>query len=145
MHDPDPRWDQLESFERLLSPLEKLVTLPVALELHLQIEFQRARRPEKIHLHRVIHHQIDGHKWLDDFRVATQPRDCATHRREINNQRHTGEILQHNARHHERNLCVGWRFCVPVRQRLDILTPDLFAVAIAQHRFEYNANAHWQP
>src|SRR5206468_12257030 len=43
VNDADPRRDELESFECLLSPLEKLVTLPVAFELHVQVEFQRSR------------------------------------------------------------------------------------------------------
>src|SRR5262249_20837666 len=43
MHDSDSRRNELERFKRLLPPLKKLVTLAVALELHLQIQLQRAR------------------------------------------------------------------------------------------------------
>ena len=56
MHDSDSRRNKLESLKRLLTPLKKLVTLAIALELHFQIEFQRARRTEKIDLHGVIDH-----------------------------------------------------------------------------------------
>ena len=61
MHDADAGRNELESFEGLLSPFQKLIALAVALELHVQIKFQRARRAEKIYLHGVIYHQIDGH------------------------------------------------------------------------------------
>ena len=52
----------------------------------------------EIHLHRVIHHQIDRHERLDDLRVLPHARDRRAHRREIDEQRHAGEILQHHAR-----------------------------------------------
>ncbi len=110
MHDADSRRDELESFERLLSPFEKLVTLPVAFELHVQIELQRARRTEEIDLHGVIDHQIDRHERFNDFRIAAQPRDCAAHRGKIDNQRHTGEILQNDARDDEWNFLVRGDF-----------------------------------
>src|SRR6266571_2879638 len=107
MHDADTRRDELESFERLLSPLEKLIALSVALEFHVQIEFQRAGRPEEIHLDGVIDHQIDGHERFNDFRIAPESLHCAAHRGEINHQRYAGEILQNNSRDHEWNLRVS--------------------------------------
>ena len=142
MHDPDPRRDELERLEGLLSPFQKLIALAVALELHVQIKFQRARRTKEIHLHRVIDHEVNRYERFNNFWIATQPRHRATHRRKINNQRHAGEILQHNSRDNEWNFRVCWRFRVPVRQRLDIFAPDFFPVAIAQHGFEHNPNAY---
>src|SRR5439155_20954320 len=109
MHDPDAGRDELERLKCLLSPFQKLIALTGALELHVQIKFQRARRPEEIYLDGVIHHQIDRHKRFNDFWIATQPRDRATHRRKINNQRHAGEILQNNPRNNEWNLLISWR------------------------------------
>src|SRR6476469_4736909 len=106
MHDADSRRNELESLESLLSPLEKLVTLAIALELHVQIEFERARRTKEIDLHRVIDNQIDPHERLDDFRVASEPLHSAAHRREIDNQRNSSEVLQNNARNDERDLLV---------------------------------------
>src|ERR1700758_586303 len=113
MHDPDSGRYELEGFERLLSPFQKLIALAVALELHVQIKFQRARRPKKIYLDGVIYHQIDGYKRFNDFWIATQPGDRATHRRKINNQRHAREILQHDSRHNEWNFRVRRGFCLP--------------------------------
>src|SRR5438874_6155719 len=106
MHDADSRRNELESLESLLSPLKKLVTLAIALELHVQIEFQRARRTEEIDLHRVIDNQIDRHKRLDDVRIASKALHSAAHRRQIDNQRNSGEVLQNNARNDEWDLLV---------------------------------------
>src|SRR4029078_11564485 len=103
MHDADSRRNELESLESLLTPLKKLVTLAIALELHVQIEFERARRTREIDLHRRIDHQKEGtrttlniHKAarserLDVLRVASEPLHSAAHRREVDNQRNSGE------------------------------------------------------
>src|SRR4029077_8161051 len=106
MHDADSRRNELESFKSLLTPFKKLITLAIALELHVQIEFQRAWRTKKIDLHRVIDNQIDRHERFDDLRVASEPLHSAAHRREVDNQRDSGEVLQNNARNDERNLLV---------------------------------------
>ena len=71
--------------------------------------------------------------------------DRAAHRGEIDDQRHAGEILEHDARDDERNFLVRRRLRVPVGERLDIFAADLFAVAIAQDRFEDDADADRQP
>src|SRR5262245_434029 len=142
MHDANSRRNQLESPERLLTPLKKLVTLAIALELHVQIEFQRARRTKEIDLYRVIDNQIDGHERLDDLRVASEPLHSASHRCKINNQWNACEVLQNNARNDEGNLHVRGRLRVPFRKRFNIFAPDLFPVTVAQHRFEDNPDAH---
>src|SRR5205814_480236 len=106
MDDPDSRRNELERLKRLLTPLKKLVTLAIALELHLQIEFQRARRTEEIDLHRVIDNQIDRYERLNDVRVAAEALHSAAHRCKIDNQRNSGEVLQNNARNDEWDLFV---------------------------------------
>src|SRR4029077_2064148 len=108
MHYSDSRRNELERLESLLTPFKKLVTLAIALELHVQIEFQRARRTEEIDLHRVIDNQIDRHERLDDLWVASEPLHSAAHRRKVDNQRDSGEVLQNNARNDEWDLLVRW-------------------------------------
>ena len=142
--DADARRDEAESFERLLAPFQKFVTLAVALEFHFHVEPQRLGRAGEIDLHRVIDHEIDRHERLDDFRIAAEPLHRAAHRGEIDNQRHAGEILQNDARDDEWDLLVRRRLRVPVRQRLDIFAPNFFPVAIPQDRFEHDADAHRQ-
>src|SRR5882724_4178309 len=145
MHDADSRRNELESLESLLTPLQKLVTLAIALELHVQIEFERARRTKEIDLHRVIDNQIDRHERLDYLRVASEPLHSAAHRREVDNQRNSGEVLQNDPCDDEWNFRVRRRFCVPVGQGLDIFAPGFLPIAIAQHRFENDPDAYWQP
>ena len=145
VHDADARRHEPESFERLLTPFQKLVTLAIALELHVHVQLQRFRGAEEIDLHGMIDHQIDRHERLDDFRIAAEPLHRAAHRREIDHQRHAGEILENDPRDDERNLFIRRRLRVPFRQRFDIFAPDFFAVAISQHRFEHDANADRQP
>ena len=145
VHDADARRNELESLERLLPPFQKLVALAVALEFHVHVQLQGLGRAGEIDLHRVIDHEIDRHERLDDLRIAAESLHRAAHRRQIDHQRHAGEILQNNARDDERNLFVRRRLRVPVRQRLDIFAPNFLAVAISQHRFEHDANADRQP
>ena len=106
---------------------------------------KRRRGAGEIDLHGVIDDEIDRHERLDDFRIAAQSLHRAAHRREIDHQRHAGKILEDNARDDEGNFLVRRRLRVPVGERLDIFAPDLFAVAIAQDRFENNADADRQP
>src|SRR5262249_14268093 len=135
------RRDQAKGLERLLAPLEELIALAVALELHLQVQLQRLGGTEKIDLDGVINHQIDRHQGLNDFRVATYLLDRAPHRRQIDDQRHTGKILKHDPRDHEWDLGVSRRFCIPIGQRFDVFAPNFSSIAIPQDRFQYYPDA----
>ncbi len=64
------------------------------------------------------------------------------HRREVDEQRHAGEILQQHARDHERNLVRTLAGGLPVRERAHVVFGDLLPVDVAQHRFENDADAH---
>ena len=81
---------------------------------------------------------------LDLLGVPAQPGGHAAHGSQVGQQRHAGEVLQHHARDDERDfvlaVCVGR----PVRQLLDMLGRDLAAIAVAQHRFEHDADRHRQ-
>src|SRR5438309_2578514 len=92
----------------------------------------------------MIDHQIDRDERLDDFRIAAELFHRAAHRGEVDNQRHASEILEDNSGDDEGNLFLGGRFRVPIREGLDVLAPDLFAVAIPEDRLEDNPNAHRQ-
>jgi hypothetical protein len=67
-----------------------------------------------------------------------------THRRQVHQQRHAGEILQHDARDDERNFLRAGFDRLPVRQRAHVRLADFFAVAIAQHGFEHQADGDGQ-
>ena len=70
VHDADARRNELESFERLLAPFQKLVALAVAFEFHVEIQSQRLRGTKKVDLHGMIDDEIDRHERLNNFRIA---------------------------------------------------------------------------
>ena len=61
-----------------------------------------------------------GCSGLTRFGIAAEPRDAVAHRREIDDRRHAGEILQQHARRRERDLLLRGALDVPPRQRLDV-------------------------
>ena len=92
----------------------------------------------------MIDDEIDWHERLNNFRVDAELLYRAAHRSKIDNQRHAGEILEHDPRDHERDLFIRGFLRIPFRQRLNVFAPDFFSVAIAQHGFEDNPNTHRQ-
>jgi hypothetical protein len=98
-----------------------------------------------VHLDGVIDHEIDGHERLHPRDVTASSDHCRPHRRQIDEKRDTGEILEQDAPDDEgdlrRPLCVR----LPARQRFDVLVSDAPAVEIAQHGFEQDAKAHREP
>ena len=144
MDDADAGRDDLEGLERLLAPFEKLVAFAVTLELHFEVQLHRVGRAEEIHLNGMVDHEIDGHERLDDLGIPFQAGDDRPHRREIDQKRHTREILQDDAGNDERDFLLRGRFGVPVGQRPHVALGHLLAIDIAQHRFEHNPNADRQ-
>ena len=140
MHDADAGRHDAECLERLLAPLEQLVALAVAGEFQVQVQLQCVGAAEEIHLHRVVHDEIDRHERLDHFRVAPEALHRRTHRGEIHEQRNAGEILQDDARDHEGNFHLRGSLRVPIRERLHVLPVHFLAIAIAQHGFEDDAD-----
>ena len=70
--------------------------------------------------------------------------DGGAHRRQIHQQRHAGEILQHDARDDERNFLRAGFGRLPIGQCAHVFFADFFAVAIAQHGFEHEADGDGQ-
>ena len=139
--DADPRRDHSESLERLLAPLQKLVALAVALELHFQIQPERVRRAVEIDLHRMVNHEVHRHERLDDRGVAAERFYRAAHRGKIDEERDSREILQDDPRHHKRDFLLRGGLGIPVRQRLDIFGLNLFPVAVSEDRLEDDPDA----
>ncbi|MNC26547.1 hypothetical protein D3C75_746840 [compost metagenome] len=61
--------DDFESLECLHAPLHQLVALSVALEFNLHVLTQRIGNIGKLGLHRVIHHQMNRHHWLNSLGI----------------------------------------------------------------------------
>ena len=118
MHDADARRHDAERGERLHPPLHELVALAVARELELHVEVERVLRAVVIDHHRVVDDEVDGHQRLDHLRVLAHVVGDVAHRREVGEQRHAGEVLQHDARDHERDLVDALRGRLPVGELL---------------------------
>ena len=144
MHDADARRHHLEGVERLHAPFQKLVALAVAREFQVQIARHGIRAAGKIHLHRVVHHQVHRHQRLDDLRILAQLGHGAAHGRQVHQQRHPGEILQHDARDHERDFRRARLRRLPVGQFPHVRLAHLLAVAIAQDGFQDQPDGNGQ-
>src|SRR5690606_36405940 len=116
----DAGWHHSKGVKGLLTPFEELVTLAVAGEFASQVHAQCLSGTETIHVDRVIDHQIDGHEGFDDPGVASEIFHRAAHGGEINQKRHSGEILQYNSRHHKGDFFLSGRFGIPGREGFDV-------------------------
>ncbi len=143
--DADPRRNDAEGFKRLLAPFEELVPLPVARELHVEVQPERLGGPGEIDLHGVVHHEVHRHERLDHLRVALESGHRSAHCGEVHQQRHPREVLQDDAGDQKRDLLRSRVPGIPVRELADILLADFLAVAVAQDRFQNDPDAHGQP
>ena len=140
MNDADARRDNFEAVESLRAPFKKLITLTIALELHLHVQTESVGRTGEIDLDGVIDNQINGHERFDYFRILAQVGRGGTHGGQVDQQRHTGKILQNDAGDDERDLLCARAFWGPIRQSPDVRFADLFSVAVAEDRFEHDAD-----
>jgi hypothetical protein len=70
----------------------------------LHIEIERVFRAVVVDLHRVIDDQIDGDQRLDQLGIFAHALRDPSHRGQVAQQRHAGEVLQHDAGDDKRNL-----------------------------------------
>jgi hypothetical protein len=90
----------------------------------------------------VIDHEIDGHRRLHPLDVKTATCDRRAHRRKIDEQRDTGEILKEHPTNDERHLRGPSRRRLPADERFDVLVSNAMAVEMAKHGFEKDAKAY---
>ena len=131
--------------ERVLPPAEKGVALAVALELALDVHPKRRRRAEGVDLHRVVDDEIGGLERIDARGIAAEPAHGVAHRREVDDRRHAGEVLEEHARGHEGDLAVGHAPGLPGEQRLDVVAGERAAVLVSQHVLEQDLEGKGQP
>jgi hypothetical protein len=93
---------------------------------------------------RVVDHQVHRHQRLDLLGVLAHLVGDVAHGGQVGQQRHAGEVLQHHAGDDERDLIDALGGGAPVGQLLDVFFGDLLAVAVAQHRFQHDADRHRQ-
>src|SRR5690606_26663903 len=121
VHDAGVGRHHLEVLEGVLAPAQEAVAFAVALELDAPVQVERVGAPEHIHLDRVVDHQLRGDLGVDLLRAATQAGDGVAHGGQVDHAGHAGEVLQHHARGHERDLGVRLGPRIPARHRLDVL------------------------
>ncbi len=115
VHDAGVRRNDLEVVECALAPAEEGIALPVARKLQLRVQRKRVLPAEVVHLDRVIDDELDRLQRVDAIRVALQLDHGVAHRRQIDDARHAGEVLQQHARRHERDFFLDIRRRVPLR------------------------------
>ena len=64
--------NDLEAAQRLLAPAQEEVALVVALELELDVAAERAARGERVHLDRVVDHELGRDQRIDLLRIAAE-------------------------------------------------------------------------
>ena len=130
--DADAGRDHFEGIEGLLAPFEELVALAVAVEFEVEVFLQRVGAAGVIDLHGVVDDEIDGDQRLDHFRVLAHAIDGGAHRGEIDEERHAGEVLEHDAGDDEGDFIVAGRLGVVVGEVGDVLFRDFEPVLVAE-------------
>ncbi len=82
---------------------------------------------------------------VDLVGVATESSDGLTHRGEVDDARHPGEVLHDHAGGGELDLDAGFGTGIPVGERLDVLLGDIGAVLGAQQVLGEDLEAVGQP
>ena len=136
MNDSGVRRNHPEIPECVLTPAEKRVAFPVPRELEFSVQRERVGPAEIIHLHRVVDDELHRLQRVHLVGIAAEPHDAVPHRRQIDDARNTGKVLQQHARGHERDLALRRALHVPARQRLDIGRFHEAAVLVAKQIFE---------
>ena len=136
--------DDLELVERALAPAQELVALDVALVLELDVAGEGVRRAEQVGDDRVVDHEFGRRQRVDLRGVAAEVDDGLAHGGEVDDGRHAGEVLHHDARGRELDLGVGLGVGPPVAERLDLRRRDVLAVLGAQQVLEQHLQAERQ-
>ena len=77
--------------------------------------------------------------------LPPRSREAVAHRGEIDDARHAGEVLEQDARRHERDLTLGRLAQIPLSERADIVGTDERAVLAPQQVLEQDLQRERQP
>ena len=86
-----------EVVEGLLAPAQEGVALLVALELELRVALEREPLGEHVHLDRVVDHELHRHQRVDLGGVPTEVLHGVAHGGEVDDRRHSREVLHQHA------------------------------------------------
>src|ERR1700686_319704 len=102
-----------EVVERRLAPLQERVAILLALEFETSILSESVARPETVDLDRMIDDQLHRLERIDRLRVAAHRRHRVAHRRQVDDDRDAGEILEQHARRAKGDFALAWRLRRP--------------------------------
>ncbi len=92
--DARSRWHDPQVAEGGLRPAQELVALAVALVFALDVERERAGRPEPVDLDGMIDDEVCRHERVHRRRITAQVRHGVAHDREVHDRRDAGEVLE---------------------------------------------------
>jgi hypothetical protein len=140
---PGRRHD-LEVGEGLLAPAQELVALAVALELDRGVVQSASGRVVLVDLHAVVDDEVDRHERVDRLRVAAHPLHRAAQRGQVDDGRHAGEVLEHDAAGLKGTSNSPGRRGRR-RRGAHVLGGHVVAVLVAQHALEQDLDRERQP
>ena len=132
MHDAGVRRHDAEISERVLPPAQELVAFLVALKLDRGVLCERLRRSVLVDLHRMIDDEFGRRQRIDFVGLTTELDDGVPHGREVDDRRHTREVLHHDATGRERDFLTRRRLRIPVRERGDVVGRHVDGVGVTQ-------------
>src|SRR5580704_327211 len=91
----------------------------------------------------MVDDKLSRKKRIDKPRITAHSLDRFAHGGQINHGGHAGEILQQNARRHERNFFL-FGSGRPVREKLNVLRMNEAPVLAAQKIFKKDTKRKWQ-
>ena len=96
-------------------------------------------RAELVDLNGVVDDELSGLERVDLFGVATEGTHSVTHGGQIDDGRHTGEVLHQDACGHVGDLTRGLCLWIPVGQKADVVGRDGVSILVAEEIFEEDA------
>ena len=144
MDDAGARRHHAEVAEGGLGPAQELVALAVALVLALDVEGERAGRPEPVDLDGMVDDEIGRDERVHLGRVAPEVGHRVAHDRQVDDRRDPGEILEKDTRRHERDLRLGGRARTPRQQGLDVGRLDHATAGVAKGVLEQDLDRDGQ-
>lgn len=109
-------------------------------ELDGEITVEGILGTREINLDRVVDHEVNGDKRLDDGGIGSGLGCGIAHGGEIDDERHAGEILEDDPGNRKGNLVVAGGLGVPVGKVFNVGLGDLSSVEITEEGFQNDAN-----
>jgi hypothetical protein len=141
VHDAGSRRHDLEVVERGLTPTKELVALSVAFVFDLDVALESVLRAEEVGDDGVVDDHLGRRQRVDSVRVAAQRGDGLAHGGEVDDARHSGEVLHDDTRGRELDLGVGLGRGIPRSKCLDLRLGDVRAILGAEEVLQQHLQA----